>query len=87
MPSRAIRKHNKQILAKATEALASDPLDERVFGALTVAIDKSMLPELRKKIIEFRASINEMITNHDGSSDEVYVLGTQFFKITRGTNK
>jgi uncharacterized protein (TIGR02147 family) len=86
VPSEAIRKFNKQILAKAVQAIDLQPLEERDITTLTVAISASDLPEYRDMIRDLRRRINQRAMEKSNKSrrgpDEVYCLGIQFFRMS-----
>jgi uncharacterized protein (TIGR02147 family) len=83
IPSAAIREFHLQILDKASKAV-HQKIEERQFSSLVVAADQELLPEIFAKIADFRKELNQWITNHPENKkpDEVFCLGTQFFKLT-----
>jgi uncharacterized protein (TIGR02147 family) len=80
----ANRNFHRQVLEKAVKAMAFQSLEERDYSALTLAVSKASLPELRKKIAEARRELNAFAEKSiEGKSpDEVYMLSLQFFRLT-----
>jgi uncharacterized protein (TIGR02147 family) len=54
IPSSEIKKHHRQILAKAEESLINDPVSERDFSTMTLAIPQSAYSEIQNEIKNFR---------------------------------
>ena len=81
VPSAAIRKLTAQILAKADEALEDQPLAERDFGTMTMAIDPKKLPQAKKMIRHFRRDL--MTYLESGKRTEVYSFASQLFRISK----
>ena len=81
--SAAIRKYHQQIISKAMNSVEL-PVEERYLSALTVAVDKKLIPEINERIKKFRSEINQLITNHSENiePDSIYCLSTQFFALT-----
>lgn len=77
----AIRKYHYQNLAKAEESLDKDSVDERDFGAITLAIDPDHLPEARKLISKFRKQIASVLAGP--KKKRVYTFVTQLFPVDR----
>lgn len=82
IPSRAVRLHYLQLLAKSMKALEEQPLPERDFSSVTVAIDPQVLPELKAWLRDFREKFC-VEANRGGKKSEVYNLSLQFFKLTK----
>lgn len=76
----AIRKHHKQMMEKAVEAL-DDNLGEREYRGLNFAFEPSDLPEAKKMIREFYKKFGQKFGKNLGK--EVYQLNLQFFKLTK----
>lgn len=79
IPSSAIRAHHTQILTRAERALHEHPVDQRAFGALTLAFDSARLPEAKRRITEFRRAFNREFALPAGEADRVFCLAVQFF--------
>jgi uncharacterized protein (TIGR02147 family) len=85
-PSESIRKFNKQILVKASEAITNQSREEREIGTLTTAIDERDLPEFKEMIRKFRRRVNHTAIAKAESKNSklkhVYCLAVQFFRLT-----
>lgn len=81
MTSVARRNLQKQLAIKASEAIDHISFESRESGSLTIACAKDMIPEVRKKIQNFRRELDEFIEAHD-KPDEVYQLVVSFFPLT-----
>ena len=77
--SSAIRRRHLQILQKAKHSIMMDPIHERDFSAMTMAIDSSKLPEAKRRIKEFRRELCAFL--EDGKRDRVYELAVQLFPL------
>lgn len=79
--SKARRALQKQMHEKSLQALEDISFDKREHSSLTVAVDPNLLPEIKKKITEFRRSIDQYIMEN-GNEKEVYNLCVSFFPLT-----
>jgi uncharacterized protein (TIGR02147 family) len=88
IPSEAIRKFHRQVLEKAAAAISTQSLDERDYSTLFFPVPLSKLPEAKKMIKRFRSRFAEQLSSND-STDEIYSLGIQFFRLsqTKGIQK
>lgn len=82
VPSKYIRDHHRQILAKAERALEEVGVEEREFAAITMAIDASKLPEAKAALREFRRKFCKNI-QHSRKKNRVYCVALQFFPMDR----
>lgn len=84
MKSKAIRKFNQQILAKASRAIETQSLEERDFSTITMAVPLNQMEMIKNKIKEFRRSLNSDIeaSLQVYPADEVYCLSVQFFSLS-----
>lgn len=80
IPSREIREHHAQILAKAMESIDHFSVHERDLSSTTMAIDASQLDEAKKVIKEFRREFSKRFQSKE-SKNRVYCLSTQFFPL------
>lgn len=78
IPSSEIKKHHRQVLSKAEEALINAPINERDFSSTTFAVSESQLEEIKNEIKEFRRNLAKKI-NRSKKKDRVYCLSIQFF--------
>lgn len=85
VPSEAVKKFHRQILAKADQALAFQSLDERDFSAITMAIDAGRLPEAKALLKKFRREFAELLSSGSTTKDRVYNLSLQFFALDRAS--
>jgi transcriptional regulator with XRE-family HTH domain len=80
--SEARKMHQKQVLTKAKDAINEVSYDFRQNSSLMLAADRTLLPEIKKRIQEFKDSISEFI-EAQGKYNEVYQLSLAFFPLTR----
>lgn len=59
--SLAVRSYHRSMLGEAIEALSTVKVEEREYGALTVGIPRSALPELKGRIKAFRKELHTWI--------------------------
>jgi uncharacterized protein (TIGR02147 family) len=79
-PSESIRKAHRQLLEKATLALAVDSVDQREFQGLLLGFDTSLLKEVKASILDFRDGFDSRF-GAACRKDSVYALTIQFFKV------
>lgn len=77
VPSAALRKHHRQLLAQAIDSLDSASVDERDVTSMTLAIDPKRLPEAKRRIKAFRRELAAFLEG--GEATAVYQLCLQLF--------
>ncbi len=77
----AIRQSHFEDLHLSTRALEQVDIKDRDFSSLTIAIDKSKLPEAKKMIREFQDRLSAFLET--GTQDEVYKLNFHVLPLTR----
>lgn len=82
VPSSEIKKHHRQILAKAEDSLIQDPIATRDFSAITFAIPESAFEEIQNEIKIFRRRISDKYLNHN-NKERVYSLAIQLFPLDK----
>jgi uncharacterized protein (TIGR02147 family) len=86
VPSESIRKFNRQILLKASDAISTQTIDEREIGNLTIAIDEKDLPDYKKMIRDFRRKMNQIamakVASKKSKPNQVYCMAIQMFRLT-----
>jgi uncharacterized protein (TIGR02147 family) len=85
IPSETIRRYHRSTLKKAQEALELQNIWERDFSSLTLAIPTKDVPKFKKKIAQFRKTLDTWSEWNikKNSPDEVYCISIQFFKMTK----
>lgn len=84
IPNPTIRRFNKEMGHHALKAI-DEPLKDRVFQGLTVAVQKDKLPEIRERIRRFKKELHKELAN-DREADSVYHINLQCFKIADTEN-
>lgn len=79
----AIKLFHKSMIEKSLESLLDDPVSQRDFSGLTVAISKKKFDLAKAKIKEFRRELNKFLSD-DAEQEDVYQLNIQFFELTGG---
>lgn len=85
--SAAFRKLQIRILEQAIEALQNTAIEDRDQSAITMAIDKSKLPEAKLKIREFRRSLCQFLQPKKAQKTHVFQLAISLFPITKDPKK
>ncbi|MFZ3231289.1 MAG: TIGR02147 family protein [Pseudobdellovibrio sp.] len=81
IPSEALRKHNREKMELAINALETVPLETRDISSVTMTFDPKMTEQIKKEIKLFK---NRMINlSGAGKPSEVYSLNIQFFPLTK----
>lgn len=80
----ARKKFQRTLLEKSLEAIDHVPFEFRENGSLTVAINKSRMPEFKEKLKEVRKELSNYFQADDERNlDEVYQLTISFFPVTK----
>jgi uncharacterized protein (TIGR02147 family) len=74
--------YHSQMLQKAKEALQLDP-GSREFNGVTVSIPQSQLPEVKRRLRDFRKKLNEYLSQFTEPA-EVYQINLHLFPLTEG---
>ncbi len=82
----AFRRLQRQILESALKALEEIPVEERDQSSLTIAVDRRKLPEVRRRIRDFRRSLDAFL-QASGRPDSVYQLSISLYPVTRSSTK
>jgi uncharacterized protein (TIGR02147 family) len=80
IPSEGLRRHHEQILAKAKDAIYTQPVESRDFSALTMAIRREDVPLAKAMIKKFRRELS-MQLEAGSAKNAVYNLAIQFFQL------
>jgi uncharacterized protein (TIGR02147 family) len=79
IPSLAIRKRHQELMDLAKESIEHDPIDQRYFYEITIAVDPARVEEaqmlMRKSIRKIAKKLGT------GKPTEIYSLGTQLFPL------
>jgi uncharacterized protein (TIGR02147 family) len=80
VPSAEIRKHHRQILAKADESLTKSPITERDLSSMTLSMSEEDFLEVQEEIKQFRRRLSLKIAKAK-TKNRVYTLAIQFFPL------
>lgn len=80
VPSQALRKSHKELLAKASDKIDTVPVENRYFATSTVAINPAKLDELKTVYREFREKLCALID--EGEKSEVFQIGFHAYPLT-----
>jgi uncharacterized protein (TIGR02147 family) len=83
-PSDCIKGFHQTMLAKAATAIYQQPLAERNYSSLLMAIDASKMDEAKTLIMEFNRRLSQLMTAA-AERDSLYCFSTQLFKIDEST--
>ncbi len=88
IPSSSIRKHNVQILNMASDAIFEQETTEREISSLTIAINSEDISFVKKRIREFKNSLDLELMERAKSkgANKVYCLAIQFFNLLQKEN-
>lgn len=75
----AHRKRQKQVLQKAMDAMDLVNFQERDQSAITIALDESLIPEVKERIKKFRRSLANYIDKKSKTKNRVYELSISLF--------
>ena len=77
----SLKNHTVQTLELATDSVINDPVKERDFSTITMAIDPENIAEAKKMIMAFRKRLSKKLES--GNKKEVYKLAIQLFPLSR----
>jgi uncharacterized protein (TIGR02147 family) len=80
----ALRKLQSQVLNLALNALETVPVEKRLQGSMTLAIDQSLVPAAKDKIIAFQRALATSLQEESRSKNSVYQITVSFFPVTAG---
>lgn len=78
IPSDCIKQSHLNILKKASAAIYEQPLEERNYSSLIMAIDTDKIAEAKKLIHDFNCKLNKLLTASNDRK-KLYCFGTQLF--------
>lgn len=81
----SLKNHTIQTLELATDSVINDPVDQRDFSTITMAIDPKNLGEAKKMIKSFRKRLSKKLES--GNKKEVYKLAVQLFPLSRNNEE
>lgn len=81
----SLRKHHYQNLELARRSLDRDPVQEREFTFINMAVDPERMPEMKERIREFRDALCAEFES--GARREVYKMCVQLFPLTSPETK
>jgi uncharacterized protein (TIGR02147 family) len=78
----ALRRLQKQLLEKSLDSVDMVPIEKRSHTSVTLAVDAEDLPEVKKKLREFRRELAAYLERKKARPDSVYQLCLSFFPLT-----
>ena len=77
----------KQILKKAIEAVDEVEIADRYNSSLSLKFDRKLLPEVKKKILDFKEDLDTFIEESSKDKDSIFQLAIAFFPLTKKGDK
>lgn len=71
------------LFKKALEAIYLVPIEQRDHSCMTMAIDSRLLPEAKKRIKQFRRSLDRYLTANSKKKDRVYNLSIGLIPLSK----
>lgn len=81
--SAARKKYQIELLEKAIERVEDIDVTQRDNTSTTMAIDPEIMPEVKKKITQFRRSLDKFVDANSKKKTEVYNLSVAFYPLTK----
>ena len=81
LASHVVHEYHKVLLNLATQVLDDVPSSRRDVSTMTLGIARERLPQIKKKIQEFRQEILKLVAS-DVEPEEVVQLNIQMFPLT-----
>lgn len=86
LSSIVVHNYHKSLLDLTKEVMDKLPLTERDISTMTLGVKKERIPQLKKKIREFRQEVLKLVST-DINPEEVTQLSIQFYPLTRSINE
>jgi uncharacterized protein (TIGR02147 family) len=86
IPSEVVQNYKRKLLAKASQELSEQSVQQRDYSGVTMAIDSSRLEEAKRMIKVFRRDLMQFLEGGN-TKDAVYCLSTQLFQLDPGATK
>ena len=83
--SLALRKHQKQVLSLAMDAIDRIPTEERHSHSMTLPIDRDKIKSAKARIEQFALELVKELSM--GTRDRVYQLNISLFPLTKGNTE
>lgn len=78
-----IQNLHKQLISLSLDSLTNDPLVEREFGAVTLALPSKNINRAKEMIKKFRREFHMLLSEDSSEADQIYQLNIGFFPITK----
>jgi len=78
----ALCNFHRSMMQRAQESIDAIPGEERDISAITIAIHTAKVPELKKKMAEFRKEVHALLGDEKGPN-AVYQINFQVFRLTK----
>lgn len=83
VPSEALRKHNREKMELAIQALDAVAIEMRDITSMTMTFDPKGISKIKKEIERFKKRVSTICRNDQPT--DVYSLNVQFFPLTKKT--
>jgi uncharacterized protein (TIGR02147 family) len=83
-PSVLLRNLHKRYLEMALKAVDSQPVAERHFTGISLAVNRKFLPQIKEEISQFLEHLNVKYSKKGKNRDVLYHLHSVFFRIDKG---
>lgn len=81
--SALIRNLHVQFIELGVKSLFRDPISEREFSGLTIALAESQIPKFKQKIKDFRQRMNLEFSQPGDNSERVFHMEVMFYPVTK----
>ncbi len=81
--SLSITEFHEQLMELSKEAVKMDPVDDREFSAITMAISTEKMAELKDALQEFRRKLHRQLEEGNNNKTEVVNINLGFIKLTK----
>jgi uncharacterized protein (TIGR02147 family) len=82
--SSALTKFNEKMNLLSLNALKRDPVAEKEYSFITIAVPKGKIPKIKEKIRDFRRELHSYLENAREERNDVVQISFQLFNLTRG---
>lgn len=79
----ARKKYQIELLEKAIERVEDIDVTKRDNTSMTMAMDPALMPDVKKKITQFRRNLDKFVQTNSKKNTEVYNLSVAFFPLTK----
>lgn len=81
-----VTNYQERLTRLAVESLKKDPVDDKEFSTLTIAVAKDDVVEIKRRMQEMKRELHAFLESSESKKTDVVHINLQMFKLTSGGN-